>query len=227
MRARPRVIRVADRPADSPRQGEPALIRHEHRLGGERERAEVRGRAGVADVDADDPGHACGLAHRELVAEEAAPVVEQEHHRPAGADGIHHRAQQVDHFRQWAGGARLAALEARPGEAHAAKALLERGDLPVPEAIGVGPAVQHHDRRRAFAVDEHVDAADPQGCIHRSPPRQQSHRRRLSLPVSSLRAARGAIDPHGALGPSAARVPTNHVLAGLRHAEPARRNGRP
>jgi len=49
---------------------------------------------------------------------------------------------------------------------HAAKARLQGGDLSVPEATGVGPAVEHDDRRFPLAFDEHVDSVDAQRCIH-------------------------------------------------------------
>src|SRR5688500_6921802 len=100
------------------------------------------------------------MAHRELVAVQAAPVVEQQDHAFARTrfsyDAMDRCYDLLERIRPPGVG------QVEPGqrEAHAAIPVLERGDLSVPQPVRVGPTVDHHDRLGALTFDDHLDAID-------------------------------------------------------------------
>src|SRR5947207_13084969 len=115
----------------------------------------MRARAGIADSDADHALDELRMAHGELVAVEAATVVQQQRHALAWTHLVHHVANSLEHLIERIGALRRTRLEPRKGEAHAAVAVLQRRHLCIPQTISVGPAVNHHDGAGATALDDH------------------------------------------------------------------------
>jgi hypothetical protein len=98
------------------------------------------------------------VAQRELVAEEAAPVVQQQSHRTATARALDHAVDQFDDLIERMDAARSARCEARQREADAAVVRLQHGDLRIPQALRIGPAVDQQDRLVTAPVDLDLDA---------------------------------------------------------------------
>src|SRR5262245_57988557 len=86
----PACHRVADALTYLPGEREPHLVREHHELAFEAELRPMLARAGIADVHADDAFHELGMTHGELIAEEAAPVVQQQDDALARAALLHH-----------------------------------------------------------------------------------------------------------------------------------------
>src|SRR5260221_14603876 len=110
------------------------------------------------------------MPHRELVSECAAPVVQHQDHSLAWAGLLDDILERREHLLQRDRAARLVDVEAWQREAHAAIAVLEEGGLRIPQAVGVGPAVDHDDRFASAALHENVDSVDLQRWAHPTSP---------------------------------------------------------
>ncbi|MFT3818231.1 MAG: hypothetical protein QM750_11465 [Rubrivivax sp.] len=119
-------------PADRPGQRQPELVAGDAQLGLGRQPGAVRARVGVADVDADHARHQRRVLLREVVAEDAAPVVQHQRDRRAAVGLQRHLVQQRGQLGQRMRAAFIVGREAGPREAHAAKARRQRGHRVVP-----------------------------------------------------------------------------------------------
>jgi hypothetical protein len=90
-----RVIALPRSATHAPGRRKPQLIPGHHCLRSSGQRREVRGRASIADVDPDDAVDAIRPQHRVLIAEKAAPVVEEKGDRAVGADSIDDLVKEV------------------------------------------------------------------------------------------------------------------------------------
>jgi hypothetical protein len=152
-----------------PREGQPELVGKNLPLCLGRERSCEGARLVVADVHRHDALHLGGVPGREFVAEDAAPVVQQQRDGPARSDGLNDGTEQGGHVGQGGRTRGLVRVEARQREAHAAVSRLQRLDRAIPQPVGVRPAVDHQYGSRAVTLDEDVDALDSKrGMGHES-----------------------------------------------------------
>ena len=120
----------------------------------------MHARAHIADVHADDAPHEQRVPHRELVAKDAAPVVQHQCDLLARAGLLDDVFERVHQLRQCIAAPRFADVEPRQREADAAVVRAQVRDLRVPQAVGVRPAVHHDDGMIAAAFDENIDAVN-------------------------------------------------------------------
>ena len=148
---------VTDAAANAPGDRKPHLVGQHHQLARGAYLGAVLARAAVADIHADYALDELRVAQGELVAEEAAPVVQEERHAPARAGLLDDAADGAEHLVERVGAPR-AEVEAREREADASVAALQGFGLPVPQGVGIGPAMDHDDRRGTDAFHDHVHA---------------------------------------------------------------------
>ena len=130
------------------------MVRQHHQLAPDAELGKIAPRTGIADIHADHALDELRMAHRELIAVEATPVVQQEGHALAGVRLLHHVPNGLDYLIEGISALGAGAFEPGKREAHAAVAILQRRHLPIPQPIGVGPAVNHYDGAGAAALDD-------------------------------------------------------------------------
>src|SRR5687767_10465180 len=155
---------VADTAADTPCERQPQLIGDHDRLAFRPELRAVLARARIADVHADHALDELRILHRELIAVEAAPVVQEKRHAFAGTSTRRNRADDFDHFVQRIRTSVVGTLESREREPDAAVARFQRFDLLVPQPVRVGPAVDHDDRLRTRPLGDQFHVVDSYYC---------------------------------------------------------------
>src|SRR6476646_9141906 len=115
------------------------LVGLDHELPAHADLGEMSARTGVTDVNADHPLDPLRMAHRELIAVEAAPIVQEERNAPV-TDG---RADRLDDLVECVGS--FLPLEAGKRDGDALVAVLQRLDLGVPQPRRIRPAMDHDD----------------------------------------------------------------------------------